>query len=105
MTVLLNRANLQKLSTRRQIACLKFLYKLYNKKFNIDPTLYLYPPARVSPRTSHPYAISPYATRIDLFKFSFLPRTIIDWNKLDSSVFVDCESSEIFQHRLELILT
>lgn len=75
---LLSRAGLSKLATRRNIARLKFLYQLYNKKFNLDSRLYLRPPGRVSPHTGHPHAVMPYVPRVDAFKFSFLVKTRVD---------------------------
>lgn len=102
VTVLLHWANLQKLPTRRQIAHLKFLYQLYNKTLNLDLSLYLPLPGQLSPRINHPYAILPYITRVYVFKFCFLPRTISQWNKLNC-VFVDCQSPEALQRCLELV--
>ena len=40
-----------------------------------------------------------YQTNIDSFKFSFLPRTVLDWNKLPMTV-VEAESLVDFKRRL-----
>ena len=40
-----------------------------------------------------------YQTDIDSFKYSFLPRTVLDWNKLPRTV-VEAESLVDFKRRL-----
>ena len=40
-----------------------------------------------------------YQTDIDSFKYSFLPRTLLDWNKLPRTV-VEAESLVDFKRRL-----
>lgn len=104
VSALLSRAGLPELSARRKIARLKFLYQLYNNKFNLDSRLYLYPPGRVSPRTGHSHAVMPYVPRVDVFKFSFLVKTIVEWNNLDADVFIDTPTTESFERKLSLCI-
>lgn len=87
VTTMIGRAGLTTLAVRRKIARLKFLYQLYNNKLNLSPSLYLKAPGRVSPRTNHAYAIMPYVPRVDVFKHSFIVKTIVEWNNLNPCVF------------------
>lgn len=70
------------LEARRLKARLEFLYQLYNKKLALDPSPYLTPLTSRSTRHQHPNALTPYFARTDLFKFSYFPRTISEWNCL-----------------------
>lgn len=102
VSLLLARADLQSLATRRKIARLKFIYDLYHKNYKLDPSVYLRPPGRVSARTNHSFSVQAYVPRVDVFKFSFLVRSIVDWNALPPEVLTGCRSSQDFQRRLDL---
>lgn len=95
-TAHLDRAVQTPFSQRRKIARQKFLCKLYNRNFKIDPDVYLRCPVRVSARTNHPHAIQPYTPSVDAFKFSCRIRTIVEWNRLDANVFTGCHSAAMF---------
>lgn len=104
ITTLLTEVKLPQLAIRRKITRLKFLYQLYNNKLNLNPSLYLRPPGRVSSRTNHPHVIMPYTPRIDTFKNTFLVRTIVDWNCLAADFFENVDTVESFVGKLELSL-
>lgn len=77
---LLRDNNIPSLQTRRRILRLDFLSLLINKKLGLNPSNYLTPLPRRCTRHDHPEKFTPYFARTDLFKFSFFPRTINDWN-------------------------
>lgn len=104
MTALLAKAELPLLASRRKMARLKFFHELFNGKLNLRPELYLQIPTRVSPRINHPYAVLPYSPRVDIFKHSFLVKTIVDWNNLDPRVFVEPNTTDSFVKHLEIFL-
>lgn len=101
---LLTSAGLESLETRRRIARLKYLYQLYNSNFNFDCGPYIRPPGRRSPRTAHPFTINPVRANIDVFKYSFLVRTIDEWNQLSAEVFDGVENADKFECKLKALL-
>ena len=70
------------LQSRRKDQRLKFLYSLLNRKLGLDPAPYLSPLASRFTRHTHPLSITPYFARTNVFKFSFFPQTITEWNNL-----------------------
>ena len=68
---------------------------------NIDPGLYLRPPGRVSPRSSHPYVVRPIVSRVDVYKHSLLVKTIEEWNKLSPEMFKGVNSLASFEEKLQ----
>lgn len=79
--------NIPLLKQRRTIARLKFLFLLRNHQFNIDPSKYISPSSSRKTRHAHNHDLTPYFARTNLFKHSFFPRTISEWNALPSNVF------------------
>lgn len=73
------------LQSRRRFLRLKFLYQLSNRKFALNPDPYLTPLRTRQTRHSHALSLTPYFARTNLFKFSFFPRTIEEWNDLPAS--------------------
>jgi hypothetical protein len=84
VTDMLNCLGWETLQSRRQIARLTMLYKLRNDLASIDSCV-LQPITYSSTRSSaHAYKIP--TVKCDYFKYSFIPRTLQEWNKLPSQV-------------------
>ena len=80
------------LSLRRTVNRLTNMYKILNKQIAI-----VIPPEVVkqfrSLKRSHKYSFIQIQTRVDSYKYSFFPRTTIDWNSLLESVV--CQPSAV----------
>lgn len=87
------------LEQRRKIARLKFLFLLYQNKLNVNARAYIQPFLSRTSRNRHAHNILPYQTRTNLFKYSFFPRTIVDWNSLSEKI-VSSESVSVFESAL-----
>lgn len=95
------RAGLATLDVCSKIARLKSLYQLYNNKLDLSPCLYSKPAGRVSLRTNHSYVIMPYVPRVDVFKHSFIEKTIVKRNNLNPCVFPINNMVDAFDKRLK----
>jgi len=68
---------------RRTAARLTLLFKIVNKLLEIpDDCLPSLTPVLYT-RALHPLKLTQLQPRIDVYKYSFLPRTIIQWNLLN----------------------
>ena len=73
------------LEDRRTVARLTLLYKIVKKLLVIpNHCLPLQTPVSYT-RSQHPLKLFQLQSKLDLYKFSFLPRTIIQWNSLQIS--------------------
>ena len=54
-------------------------------------------------RYTHNFKLTPYQPNIDLYKFSFLPRTVPEWNRLDDEV-IQSNCVETFKQKLVNII-
>lgn len=68
------------LETRRQILRLNFLQSLIKRELSIDPALYVTPLSTRRTRHDHTHALTPHFARTDIYKYSFFPRTVSEWN-------------------------
>ena len=50
-------------------------------------------------RHSHNFKLVPYQPRIDAYKYSFLPRTVQEWNRLDDEI-IETDCVEEFKQKL-----
>jgi hypothetical protein len=98
VTTLLEQLELPPLSTRRKIARITLLHKAIHEKVAIPIPSYIIKPTRTS-RFHHPKRYIQIRPKKDVYKYSFFPRTIRDWNQL-SDELLDIESSEEFKSRL-----
>ena len=55
------------------------------QKVDINPDIYLMK-SKIFPRCKHKQHILQFSTTIDIFKYSFIPRTIPVWNNLPAYV-------------------
>lgn len=97
-SALLLQHNIQSLETRRRILRLRFLFLLKTNKLSMAPDLYLQPITSRSTRNRHTESLKPYFARTNIFKFSFFPRTITEWNQLPPSSTVDVDAIEQAVH-------
>ena len=78
---LLNWPTLEK---RRQVARLTLMYKCVTNQAAIDIPCCVHHQSSLKARASHPLKFIPPQPSCDTYKYSFWPRTIIDWNSLPS---------------------
>lgn len=76
----------QTLCSRRKICRLKLLYNIKIGSTGINKNTYLKTPNYVSARRDNTEKIKPYQCRINVFKYSFFPNTINDWNVLPNEI-------------------
>ena len=81
------------LSTRRKIARLNTLHKAIGGHLALPVQNYLCPAQRQT-RRSHSSAFIEHQTRIDAYKYSFVPRTVRDWNNIPQSITCITETSQ-----------
>jgi hypothetical protein len=98
VTTLLEQLELPPLSTRRKITRITLLHKAIHEKVAIQIPSYIIKPTRTS-RFHQPKRYIQIGPKKDVYKYSFFPRTIRDWNQL-SDELLDIESSEEFKSRL-----
>ena len=77
---MINSLGLESLRARRKNMRLKFLYLMSNNYLNFDPSPYLEHATRRNTRFNHGRLFEPYQSANNIFKNSFFPRTIVDWN-------------------------
>lgn len=86
VTELLKRTNLPSLAQRNRCSRLKFLYQLIKGHYKIDITEIISFSSGYATRQRHSLTITPFSSRNNCFKYSFFPRTIIEWNNLNDDV-------------------
>ena len=87
------------LETRRRQSRLTLMYKLTHGLIDINTRKYLIQHSESRTRGSHQFKFRmPYANK-DVFKISFFPHTIADWNGLPEAI-VSSTSLETFKYRL-----
>ena len=72
------------LEKRRLVARLTLMYKCVTNQAAIDIPCYVQHQSFLKTRASHPLKFIPLQPSWDTYKYSFWPRTIIDWNSLPS---------------------
>ena len=72
------------LGKRRQVARLTLMYKRVTNQAAIDIPCYVHHQSSLKTKASHPLKFIPLQPSCDTYKYSFWPRTIIDWNSLPS---------------------
>ena len=99
VTLLKQDIKLDPLATRRQIHRQQMLYKITNNLVDINKDTYLHPTRIRNTRGSHNLKYHTYQTSTDIFRHSFFPRTIQEWNHLPSHV-VNSPTLESFRNRI-----
>ena len=99
-TLIKQQINMDTLSARRQSHRLSLLYKITNNHIDINKHEYLQHSNTHRTRNSHTQKYQTYHNNTDTYKFSYFPRTIVDWNKLPQHV-IDSTSINTFLNRLD----
>ena len=99
VTNLLQELNLDSLEQRRKQQRLSMMYKIVNELVDINQDRYLQK-AQTRTRGSHSSKFQTISTRTDTFKYSFFPRTIVDWNSLPNNI-LESPSLSTFKERLK----
>ena len=86
------------LETRRKGARLILFYKILNGEASVTIPDYVRR-SDVQTRQHHKDRFSRLSTSTDAYKYSFIPRTIADWNKLPEEV-IQAPSTEVFRERV-----
>lgn len=103
LSLLMANNNIMTLENRRKLARLRFLFLLSSQQFNVNPALYIQPRLSRSTRTTHEHNLTPIFARTNLFKHSFFPRTIEQWNRLPVDVFSARDVSDFEKRVLSAI--
>lgn len=99
-TELLRQAGLTTLSNRARVHRLKFLYLLLKNNFKINPRSFVtYSSARET-RHKHKFTLEEFRPTNNVFRFSFFPRVVRDWNALDE-ITVTQPTLELFSELVE----
>ncbi|SCV66640.1 Reverse transcriptase (RNA-dependent DNA polymerase) [Anaplasma phagocytophilum] len=85
VTGIKHRLNLPPLHTRRKVARLSFIHKLYHSS-SAFKDVFSRPAHHISPRLDHPFKINPIYARTNMFKNSPLLLAISDWNSLPREI-------------------
>lgn len=93
----------RQLRHRRQCLRLKLLHTIFYNNTGICKSTHLLEPAYVSLRVDNSKKIRPYKCRTDVFKFSFFPRSVEDWNKLPNDI-VETLLPELFFEKIQSIV-
>ena len=84
VTKALKQLNWPTLEKWRQVAGLTLMYKFVTNQAAIDIPCYVQHQSSLKTRAPHPLKFIPLQPSCDTYKYSFWPRTIIDWNSLPS---------------------
>ena len=90
---LLNSPTLEK---RRQVARLTLMYKCVTNQAVINIPCYVHHQSSLKTRTSYPLKFTPLQPSCNIYKYSFWPRTVINWNSLPSD-YLTMDSSAKFK--------
>lgn len=93
-SALLESAKLETLESRRYHERMKLFYLIYNDKLAIQKSSYIEPILRRETRSSHPKRVTEHLCHTNIYRYSFFPRTINEWNNLSPEVLesVDLKS-------------
>ena len=87
------------LETRSRQSRLTLMYKLTHGRIDIDTRKYSIQHSESRTRGSHQFKFRVPCANEDVFKFSFFPITIADWNCLPEAI-VSSSSLETFKYKL-----
>ena len=87
------------LQERSKSARLVLLYKVLHDLLIILNCYLPFKSTVLQTRHSHNFKLVPYQPRIDVYKYSFLPRTVPEWNRLDDGI-IETDCVEEFKQKL-----
>ena len=88
------------LETRRKYIRLSMMYKLSRGLLNLDTENVLIPSQETRTRNSHIFKYRVPRVTKDIFKYSFYPRTLTEWNSLPKEIVLS-ETLDVFKSKLE----
>lgn len=103
VTAMLQALNWHTLETQRTHARLTTMFKMCHGLLDGNWGEYLKPNQERRTRGSHNFKFIVPKGHKDIFRFSFFPRTIVDWNNLDNETVLS-ESLPIFKNKLTKFL-
>ena len=74
------------LASRRKQACLCTMCRISNDIIHVNKSKYLTPATETRTRGSHGFKYFIEHTSNDVFKYSYFPRTVREWNSLSSDI-------------------
>lgn len=74
------------LECRRRKLRLKFFHSIYHSSTGLRRELYMLEPHYKSKRVDHEFKVREFSCKTDVFKRSFFPQTVSDWNRLPCHV-------------------
>ena len=86
----------ESLASHRKQARLYTMYKISNHIIHVNKTKYFTPVTETRTRGSHGFKYFIEQTSDDIFKYSYFPRTMKEWNSLPSDI-VSAKSLDIFK--------
>jgi len=98
VTSLLKQLGWKSLEDRRADARLTLFYKIVNKEVDVPRDRYLAPVTRIS-RHTNTKNYKHHQTKLLCYKYSFFPRTLLEWNELPEST-VQAPSIQAFKNHL-----
>lgn len=81
------------LQERRKYMRLKLFHKIFIGATGLRKETYILDPTYRSARVDHSLKVRGYRCRINLYKHSFFPRTVHDWNSLPNEVVLSLPTS------------
>ena len=99
-TELLRLAGLATLSSRAKVHRLKFLYFLLHNAFKLSPTSFVTYNSSRETRHKHRFTLDEFHSTNNIFRFSFFPLAVRDWNCLDEFIVAQ-PTIELFTELVE----
>ena len=99
VTAMVNQLGWKPLQERRHNSRITLLYKVKNNLVEVPVEYHPVPNNNRVSRRVHQQQYVRHQAQNDKYKFAFIPRTIVDWNKLPSNI-VEAESLEDLKTRL-----
>lgn len=87
------------MESRRKVSHLSMLYELSRGLLNLNTDNVLTPSQETRTRISNKFKWVPRATK-DVFKYSFPPRTLSEWNSLPKEIVLS-ETIDVFKSELK----
>lgn len=100
ITKLLLKSKFPNIPDQNRILRLKFLFQLIKGHYAVDTSHIVHFSLGYGTRQRHNLTISPLMQRTNCFKYSFFPRTIVDWNNLHNDV-VTLNTLSAFEESLQ----
>lgn len=84
------------LETRRRRLRLKLFHNIYHSTVGIQRDMYIIRPHYQSERVDHSFKVREISFKTEVFRMSFFPRTIYEWNRLPQSLVGVLSNDDFF---------